>query len=83
MDNGIHYDEDGTLVIPYDYEHEALAALETNFETYLRVADKSDTRNIQRLSAALAAIHRANRLVSEALSGCPTDNITPVNNQGG
>lgn len=79
----IHYNDDDILVIPFDFEHEALAALETNFETYLREADRSDERNIKRLSLALEAIHRANRLVSDALSGCPDDNVTSVNTQGG
>jgi hypothetical protein len=79
----IHYNDDDILVIPFDSEHEALAALETNFEAYIRESDRSDTRNVMRLSAALAAIHRANRLVSEALSGCPDDNVTSVNPTSG
>jgi hypothetical protein len=73
METKIHYNDEGTLVIPFDSEHEALSALETNFEEYLRIADRADERNIARLSKALAAIHAANRAVSEALSGCPTD----------
>jgi hypothetical protein len=68
----IHYDDEGTLIIPFDFEHEALAALETNLEQYIKECPPGEKQNIERLSRALEAVNQANRLVSLALSGCPT-----------
>lgn len=67
----IHFNDKGELVIPYDLEHEALAALETNFEAYIKACPPGETKNMEALSKALEAIHLTNRAISYALSGAP------------